>query len=92
VNVVADPDMTCTAPMRSQPSVIIMGGGLSGLCLAQALVRNGFETKAFERDSGPGVRCQGYRLTIDAIGSEALRSCLPPSTVSIPSRYSGQSL
>jgi 2-polyprenyl-6-methoxyphenol hydroxylase-like FAD-dependent oxidoreductase len=66
------------ARMQSrQASVIIIGGGLSGLCLAQALVRNGFDATVFERDSGPDVRGQGYRLTIDAIGSGALRSCLP---------------
>ena len=61
--------------MRSrQPSVTIIGGGLSGLCLTQALIRNGLEATVFERDSGPDVRGQGYRLTIDAIGSEALRA------------------
>jgi 2-polyprenyl-6-methoxyphenol hydroxylase-like FAD-dependent oxidoreductase len=56
---------------------VIIGGGLSGLCLAHALVENGTSVGVFERDPGPEVRGQGYRLTIDETGSRALRTCLP---------------
>jgi 2-polyprenyl-6-methoxyphenol hydroxylase-like FAD-dependent oxidoreductase len=63
--------------MVSRPRVVIIGGGLSGLCLAQALVQQGFDVGVFEKDAGPDVRGQGYRLTIDSVGSQALRACLP---------------
>jgi 2-polyprenyl-6-methoxyphenol hydroxylase-like FAD-dependent oxidoreductase len=66
--------------MVSKPATVaIIGGGLSGLCLAHALVRGGFKVTVFEKDSGPDIRGQGYRLTIDPIGSQALRACLPPT-------------
>jgi len=58
-------------------NTIIVGGGLSGLCLAHALVEQGNSVALFERDPGPDVRGQGYRLTIDETGSNALRACLP---------------
>ncbi|HEX4049785.1 MAG TPA: NAD(P)/FAD-dependent oxidoreductase [Steroidobacteraceae bacterium] len=63
--------------MASKPRLLIVGGGLSGLCLAQALIQKGFDVAVFERDAGPDVRGQGYRLTIDAIGSHALHACVP---------------
>jgi 2-polyprenyl-6-methoxyphenol hydroxylase-like FAD-dependent oxidoreductase len=56
---------------------MIIGGGLSGLCLAQALAHRGLDVAVYERDAGPDVRGQGYRLTIDPVGSRALRACLP---------------
>jgi 2-polyprenyl-6-methoxyphenol hydroxylase-like FAD-dependent oxidoreductase len=59
------------------PSVAIAGAGLAGLCLAQALVRAGFDVKVYERDSSVRARPQGYRLTIDAHGTAALKFCLP---------------
>ena len=62
----------------SRPSVIVVGAGLSGLCLAQALHRAGVEVQVFERDGAPSSRGQGYRLTIDPGGSRALQACLPP--------------
>jgi 2-polyprenyl-6-methoxyphenol hydroxylase-like FAD-dependent oxidoreductase len=57
---------------------MIIGGGLSGLCLAQALAHRSFNVAVYERDAGPDTRGQGYRLTIDPVGSHALRACLPP--------------
>src|SRR5262249_30980066 len=59
------------------PRTIIVGGGLSGLCLAHALAATGGSVAVFERDPGPDVRGQGYRLTIDETGSHALHACLP---------------
>jgi 2-polyprenyl-6-methoxyphenol hydroxylase-like FAD-dependent oxidoreductase len=56
----------------------IVGAGLSGLCLAQALVPVGFDVHVYERDPDPHARPQGYRLTTDAHGVAALKSCLPP--------------
>ena len=57
--------------------VIIIGAGTGGLCLAQALKASGIAVEVFERDRTPTDRLQGYRLSINAQGSRALRSCLP---------------
>jgi 2-polyprenyl-6-methoxyphenol hydroxylase-like FAD-dependent oxidoreductase len=56
---------------------IIVGVALSGLCLAHALIARGGSVTVFERHQGPGIRGRGYRLTIDDMGSAALRDCLP---------------
>jgi 2-polyprenyl-6-methoxyphenol hydroxylase-like FAD-dependent oxidoreductase len=66
--------------MSAPAKTIIIGGGLSGLCLAQALQRTGGEVIVYERDRSADIRGQGYRLTIDEIGSDALRTCLPAKT------------
>ncbi|MET0416471.1 MAG: FAD-dependent monooxygenase [Actinoplanes sp.] len=58
-------------------SVAIVGAGLSGLCLAQYLTRAGIEAHVYERDPGPFVRRQGYRIILDRYGLEALRESLP---------------
>ncbi|MGC4855755.1 FAD-dependent monooxygenase [Micromonospora sp. DT4] len=52
-------------------SVAIAGGGLSGLCLAQYLMRAGIDVHVYERDPGPFVRRQGYRIILDRYGLEA---------------------
>jgi 2-polyprenyl-6-methoxyphenol hydroxylase-like FAD-dependent oxidoreductase len=56
--------------------VLIAGGGLSGLALAQGLLKAGHTVEVFERD-GDLNRKQGYYLHFNAIGGEALRRCLP---------------
>lgn len=58
-------------------TVAIAGAGLSGLCLAQRLVRAGVDVQVYERDAGPFVRRQGYRITVDSDGLAALRESLP---------------
>nr|WP_221381878.1 FAD-dependent monooxygenase [Actinoplanes polyasparticus] len=58
-------------------SVAISGAGLSGLCLAQYLMRAGIDVHVYERDPGPFVRQQGYRIILDRYGLEALRESLP---------------
>jgi salicylate hydroxylase len=56
--------------------VLIAGGGLSGLCLAQGLRRAGVSCAVFERD--PDMRRPaGYRITINGDGGNALQACLP---------------
>src|SRR4051795_10408032 len=62
--------------MKERPlHVLIAGGGLSGLCLAQGLRRAGVSCAVYERD--PEVRRQGYRITINGDGGNALQACLP---------------
>jgi 2-polyprenyl-6-methoxyphenol hydroxylase-like FAD-dependent oxidoreductase len=58
-------------------SVAIAGAGLAGLCLAQRLARAGIDVQVYEREPGPFVRRQGYRITVDADGLGALRDSLP---------------
>jgi 2-polyprenyl-6-methoxyphenol hydroxylase-like FAD-dependent oxidoreductase len=56
--------------------VLIAGAGLSGLCLAQGLVKDGHTVTIFERDTDARRRI-GYYLHMNADGGEALRRCLP---------------
>ncbi len=58
--------------------VLIVGAGLGGLCLAQALRQLDVDVEVFERDTSPWDRPQGYRLHIDADGVNALYQSLTP--------------
>lgn len=58
--------------------VLVIGGGIGGLCLAQGLRRRGVSVAVYERDRTPDTRLQGYRLSIEPPGSAALHDCLPP--------------
>ncbi|MFC4065883.1 FAD-dependent oxidoreductase [Actinoplanes subglobosus] len=58
-------------------SIAIAGAGLSGLCLAQYLMRAGIDVHVYERDQSPFIRQQGYRIILDRYGLEALRESLP---------------
>jgi 2-polyprenyl-6-methoxyphenol hydroxylase-like FAD-dependent oxidoreductase len=62
-----------TSPFR----VLIIGGGLGGLCLAQGLHQAGIDSVVYERDSSATSRTQGYRFHMDGRGEEALQGCLP---------------
>jgi salicylate hydroxylase len=55
--------------------VLIAGGGIGGLCLAQALRRAGIGCSVYE--STPGLVRAGYRLHVNGDGGRALRQCLP---------------
>jgi 2-polyprenyl-6-methoxyphenol hydroxylase-like FAD-dependent oxidoreductase len=57
--------------------VVIVGGGLGGLCLAQGLKKAGVSVAVYERDRTRTDRLQGYRIHIDPDGSRALHECLP---------------
>jgi salicylate hydroxylase len=56
--------------------VLIGGGGLSGLCLAQGLAKAGVSCAVYERDPDLARRA-GYRITINGDGGNALEQCLP---------------
>ncbi len=57
--------------------VVIIGGGIGGLCLAQGLKKAGIDVAVFERDRTPTSRFQGYRIRISPRGGRALQDCLP---------------
>ena len=57
--------------------VIVIGGGIGGLCLAQALRRGCVDVSVHERDLSPGSRWEGYRIHINPAGARALHACLP---------------
>ncbi|WP_283134952.1 FAD-dependent oxidoreductase [Rhizohabitans arisaemae] len=57
--------------------VIVIGGGIGGLALAQGLRKAGVSVAVYERDSGPASRWEGYRIHIDPAGARSLRACLP---------------
>jgi hypothetical protein len=75
-----------TAPYRSQSftigatpgHVLIIGGGIGGLCLAQGLQKAGISRAVYEREHSVADRLQGYRVHISPTGSRALHECLPP--------------
>ena len=59
-------------------SILIIGGGLGGLALAQGLMAAGLNVTVFERDKDPASRSQGYRISIRSMGLSALKALLPP--------------
>jgi salicylate hydroxylase len=59
--------------------VMIVGGGIGGLTLAQGLHRAGVAVTVYERTEARTDWLQGYRLHINPHGSTALRDCLPPA-------------
>jgi 2-polyprenyl-6-methoxyphenol hydroxylase-like FAD-dependent oxidoreductase len=57
--------------------IIVVGGGIGGLCLAQGLRKAGVGVEVYERDRTPGHRWEGYRIYVSPTGSRSLRACLP---------------
>jgi salicylate hydroxylase len=57
--------------------VVIIGGGIGGLTLAQGLKKSGVSVAVYERDRTITDRVQGYRVQINPAGSLALHECLP---------------
>ena len=56
--------------VSERPHVLILGAGLSGLALAQALRKQGITFQIFERDPGLHARFQGWAIALHVtIGS-----------------------
>ena len=70
--------------------VLIVGGGIGGLALAQGLKKSGVSVAVYERDRTPSDRAQGYRVHIDPAGSLALHECLTPELFDAFARTCGQ--
>src|SRR5712692_11380497 len=64
---------TTKAPLH----VLIIGGGVGGLCLAQGLKQSEISVAVYERDRSVHFRRQGYRIYMNPDGSHALHDCLP---------------
>lgn len=69
--------------------VAIVGGGLTGPCLAHGLLRAGIDVTLYERDPSVAARTQGYRIHIGPEGTGALRDCLPPELFELVTATSG---
>jgi salicylate hydroxylase len=61
--------------------VLVIGGGIGGLSLAQRLKREGVRVAVYERERTPTDRLQGYQIHLNPSGSRALHACLPPEPV-----------
>jgi salicylate hydroxylase len=60
-------------------TVMIAGGGIGGLCLAQGLRQAGVAVTVHERTHVRTDWLQGYRIHINPHGSRALHAALPPA-------------
>jgi 2-polyprenyl-6-methoxyphenol hydroxylase-like FAD-dependent oxidoreductase len=61
--------------------IIIIGAGLVGLTLAQALKKDGFEFEIYDRDNSLEERPAGWGITMHW-ALPALESCLPADVFS----------
>ncbi|MFI6772230.1 FAD-dependent oxidoreductase [Nocardia sp. NPDC050412] len=73
----------------SKFTIIIVGAGLGGLALAQALRRHGVAVSVYERDLALDSRRQGYRLHLDSVAWDALHQLLPPVLVDLLTATTG---
>ncbi|NUR89361.1 MAG: NAD(P)-binding protein [Nonomuraea sp.] len=57
--------------------IIVVGGGIGGLSLAQGLRKAGLRATVLEGDPSAAHRPQGYRISLKETGARALRACVP---------------
>jgi 2-polyprenyl-6-methoxyphenol hydroxylase-like FAD-dependent oxidoreductase len=60
----------------TQLHVVVIGGGIGGLCLAQGLKAAGVNVAVYERNSSD-IWLEGYRIHINPVGGRALHASLP---------------
>lgn len=66
--------------MTARPfTVLVIGGGVGGLALGQALKSAGVHVEIYERNRHTGDWPHGHRLNINQVGSRSLFRCLPRS-------------
>ncbi|KAJ3301443.1 hypothetical protein HDU76_005747 [Blyttiomyces sp. JEL0837] len=74
--------------------VLIIGGGVGGLCLAQGLKKAGVPFTVYERDEAPHKRhihpFKKDRIKIDSNGLRSLKHCLPENAFNSLIASSGQ--
>jgi len=63
----------------NSPRILVIGGGIGGLCLAHGLRRAGVSVAVYERTRARADWLQGYRIHISPHGAAALHACLPPA-------------
>lgn len=63
--------------VAGRPHVLVIGGGIGGLCLAQGLKNAGVSVAVYERNQARTDWLQGYRIHISPHGARALHGCLP---------------
>ncbi|KAK5996350.1 Dual O-methyltransferase/FAD-dependent monooxygenase CTB3-like protein [Cladobotryum mycophilum] len=66
--------------MSTSKPILISGGGLASLLLAQSLRLSKIPYKIFERDASFRFRAQGYRLRLSSEGLDAIESVLDSET------------
>ena len=76
--------------VRAPLHVVIIGGGIGGLTLAQGLKKSGVSAAVYERDRTRTDRVQGYRVHINPTGSLALHECLPAPQFEVFTRTCGK--
>ena len=76
--------------MPESTRILIAGGGVGGLALAQALHHAGLDVVVYEQDPTPRIRNQGYRIHLDPTGNAALADCVPPDVLAVLRRASGR--
>jgi len=57
--------------------VLVIGGGIGGLCLAHGLRGAGIDVEVYERTRVRSDWLQGYRIHLNPNGCRALHRCLP---------------
>lgn len=72
-------------PSQSKPfRVAVIGGGLSGLCLANALLGDSqerYDVQIYERDTATfDSERGGYQIRLGADGIDGLKTCLAKDT------------